>query len=91
MEHAGFVASNLEGYATKCAPHKALKLIAYGKLTFDERVVLHRVVVWGGREFVMVTVCLWHIHTLLWGVRKNSKTLHGNDRFRAANSSTSTR
>ena len=28
---------------TKFAPHKALKLIAEGKLTFDERVVLHRV------------------------------------------------
>ena len=28
---------------TKFAPHKALKLIEWGKLTFDERVVLHRV------------------------------------------------
>ena len=28
---------------TKLAPHKALKLIASGKLTFDERVVVHRV------------------------------------------------
>ena len=28
---------------TNFAPHKALKLIARGKLTFDERVVLHRV------------------------------------------------
>jgi len=28
---------------TKFAPHKALKLIARGKLTFDERVLLHRV------------------------------------------------
>ena len=34
---------NLGCYVTKCAPHKALKLIASGKLTFDERVVLHRV------------------------------------------------
>jgi len=33
---------NLEGYVTKFAPHKALKLITRGKLTFDERVVLHR-------------------------------------------------
>jgi hypothetical protein len=29
-------------YVTKFAPHKALGLIARGKLTFDERVVLHR-------------------------------------------------
>jgi hypothetical protein len=28
---------------TRFAPHLALKLIACGKLTFDERVVLHRV------------------------------------------------
>ena len=28
---------------TKLAPHKALMLISFGKLTFDERVVLHRV------------------------------------------------
>ena len=28
---------------TKRAPHEALKSIACGKLTFDERVVLHRV------------------------------------------------
>ena len=34
---------NLEGNVTKFAPHKALKLIARGKLTFDERAVLHRV------------------------------------------------
>ena len=31
-------------YVTKFAPRKALYLIAWGKLTFDERVVLHRVV-----------------------------------------------
>ena len=30
-------------YVTKFAPHRALKLIVSGKLTFDERVVLHRV------------------------------------------------
>jgi len=28
---------------TKFASHKALKVIATGKLTFDERVVVHRV------------------------------------------------
>jgi len=32
-----------EGYVTKSASHKALKLIAWGKLTFDERLVVHRV------------------------------------------------
>ena len=31
-----------EGYATKFAPHKALKLIARGNLTFEERIVVHR-------------------------------------------------
>ena len=43
VEFAGFVASNFEGYVTKSAPHKALKLIVRDMLTFDERVVLHRV------------------------------------------------
>ena len=28
---------------TKFAPHEALKLIAWGKLTFDERAVVHLV------------------------------------------------
>ena len=32
-----------EGYVTKFALHKAQKVITSGKLTFDERVVLHRV------------------------------------------------
>ena len=35
--------SNLQGDVTKFAPHKALKLIAWGQLTFDERVVVRRV------------------------------------------------
>ena len=39
---------DFEGFPAEIAgnvtPHKALKLIARGKLTFDERVVLHRVV-----------------------------------------------
>ena len=38
----GFVASMCEGPVTKFAPHKALSVIARGKLTFCERVVLHR-------------------------------------------------
>ena len=38
-----------KGYVTKFAPHLALKIIAGGKLTFDERVVLHRVVNERGR------------------------------------------
>jgi len=32
------------GYVTKIAPHKALRLIVSGKLTFEERAVLRRVV-----------------------------------------------
>ena len=31
-------------YVTKFEPDEALKLIAWGKLTFDKRVVIHRVV-----------------------------------------------
>ena len=31
------------GYVSKFTPHEALKLIARGKMTFDERAVLHRV------------------------------------------------
>ena len=34
---------NLGCYVTNFAPNKALKFIARGKLTFDERVVIHRV------------------------------------------------
>ena len=32
-----------EGYVSKFAPHKVLKLIASGDLTFDERVATHGV------------------------------------------------
>ena len=39
----GLVASTFEGYAANSAPHVALKLIALGKFTFDEMVVLYRV------------------------------------------------
>jgi len=42
VEYAGFVGRNFDRHVTKFAPRKALKLIASGKLTFDERVVLHR-------------------------------------------------
>ena len=41
------------GYVTKVASYKALKPIAWGKLTFDKRVVLQRVVgfmVWGWKK-----------------------------------------
>ena len=34
---------NFERNETKFAPHKALELVARGKLTFDGGVVLHRV------------------------------------------------
>ena len=37
------MARKFERYVTKFAPHKALMLIARGKLTSDERVVLRRV------------------------------------------------
>ena len=43
VEQTGFVSSQFEGYVTTFAPHKALKLITTGKLTFDERVELNRV------------------------------------------------
>ena len=40
----GFRRGRIPGcYVTEFAPHKALKLIAQGKLTFDARVVLQRV------------------------------------------------
>ena len=47
MEYESFVASNLAGHVTKFAPHKAVKLIASGSLTFDEKAVLHRAMGWG--------------------------------------------
>ena len=34
----------IDGYVNKYAPHKALKIIACGKLTFFRRVLLHRLV-----------------------------------------------
>ena len=37
------------GYVTKFAQHKALKLLAWGKLTFNERAVHHRVVCTQGK------------------------------------------
>ena len=44
MGHELFVRVGVSGcYVTKFAPHKALKITARAKLTFDERVVLHRV------------------------------------------------
>jgi len=43
VEFAGLVGSKLHGCVTKYEPHKALKLIASGTLTFDEIVVHHRV------------------------------------------------
>ena len=44
------MAPNFERKVTTFAPHKALKSIACGKLTFDERVVLHRVVEFNEEE-----------------------------------------
>jgi len=35
--------TNLEGNVTTFAPHKALKLTLWGKLTFDETLAVHRV------------------------------------------------
>ena len=37
---------NFDRNVTKGAPRKALKSIAWGKLTSDERIVLHRVELW---------------------------------------------
>ena len=42
---------------TKFAPHKALKLIALGKLTFDERVLLNRV----GGQLCGLKGCGFHL------------------------------
>ena len=44
VEYEGSFPPNLEGHVTNFAPHKALQLIAWGKLTFDERFVIQRVV-----------------------------------------------
>ena len=44
---------NLESNVTKFAPHKALELSLRGKLTFDDRVVFHRVEGLRGREHVV--------------------------------------
>ena len=47
---------------TKFAPNQALKLIAGGKLTFDERVILHRVDVWTLHTLV-------YVEALIFGVK----------------------
>ena len=46
MDFEGFFISKFEVHVTKIAPQKAQKLIAWGKLTFDERFVVHRVEVY---------------------------------------------
>ena len=43
VEYRGFILPEIRGNVTKFAPQKALKFIARGKLTFDERVVVQRV------------------------------------------------
>ena len=43
MDFEGFVGLNFERNMTKFALHEALKFIPCGKLTLDERVVVHRV------------------------------------------------
>ena len=43
----------IEGYVTESVPHTALKLISSGKLTFDERLAVHRV----QREFRNPETC----------------------------------
>ena len=60
----GSLARSLERNGTKFVPHKALKLIARGKSTFDERVELHRVGC--GPHFIasyQARVCIIHIPT----------------------------
>ena len=44
VEYAGFESAEFRGVSDQFAPHTDLKIIAGGKLTFDEMVVLHRVV-----------------------------------------------
>ena len=43
MEYEGFSGSKLARNVTNFKPRKALKVIAWGKLTLYEQVVLHRV------------------------------------------------
>ena len=43
MVFEAFDATKVEGYATQFVSHKSLKSIASGKLTLDERVVVHLV------------------------------------------------
>ena len=45
------VCGNFHSNVSKFAPHKTLKLIARRNLTFDERVVLHRVASVNGLRF----------------------------------------
>ena len=57
VDHEGFGTPKIGRDVTKFKPDEALKLIAQVKLTFDERVVLHRAVCpkscWGVRVFVL--------------------------------------
>ena len=42
---------NFDRYVIKFAPHESLKLVEWDKLTFDERVELHRVDIRIGGEW----------------------------------------
>ena len=44
MDFGVFVHQIVEGYVTRFAPRNALKLILQGKLTFDEKFIVHCVV-----------------------------------------------
>jgi len=58
-----WLARNFDCNVTTFAPHKALELIVWGRLTFDERVVLHRVA--GNRSASLTQVnVLWKPHNL---------------------------
>ena len=43
VENAGFVPLDSEGGVNRFAPHQALKVVVRCKVTFGERVVVHRV------------------------------------------------
>ena len=44
MEYKGFSPPKIHGNVTKFTPHMALKLIVWGMLNFDGRVIFHCVV-----------------------------------------------
>jgi hypothetical protein len=70
---------------TRFAPHKDLKLIAWGKLTFDEKLVLHRVDASNHQDLASVCMKLFELPGrfdahLSWGEERHMRCVPSSHR-----------